>query len=557
MGIFLKPDYLKRYKDIAMLLIKYGNSDLVKNAGLEEALSGDAPSADEVKGKAEELTQDLEKMGPAFVKLGQVLSTRPDFLPAPYLEALAKLQDNCAPFPVAEVEKIIEDELGVRLSNAFSEFTPEPLAAASLGQIHHAVMRSGREVAVKVQRPGIRESIIQDLNILADVAEFYDTHTKVGKRYEYGRMLDEFRKSIMQELDYRKEAHNLETLKANLKEFSLIVVPEPITDYSSSKVLTMEFIHGKKITCVSKLEQIELDGAPLSEQVFQAYLKQILVDGFFHADPHPGNVFLTTDKKIALLDLGMVARLTPVMQGKLLQLILAISEGRPDAAANVAFAIGEPKDDFDELTCRNQIDELIQNHLGANIEEMQIGKVVLGITKAAADNGIRVPAELTMLGKTLLNLDQVGRTLDPQFNPNASVRRNAAHIMEQRMFKSITPGNTFTGLIETKDFVEKLPGRVNKILDLMANNKLRMKVDTINETVLIDAFQKIANRITTGLVLAALIIGAALLMRVPSSFNVFGYPGLAITCFLLAAGGGFGLVWHISFYDQKPQKFDT
>jgi predicted unusual protein kinase regulating ubiquinone biosynthesis (AarF/ABC1/UbiB family) len=316
----------------------------------------------------------------------------------------------------------------------------------------------------------------------------------------------------------------------------------------------MDFVSGKKVTAISPLRQIELDGSILAEEVFKAYLKQILVDGFFHADPHPGNVLLTNDNRIALIDLGMVARLTQPLQEKLLQLLMAISESRPDAAADVIFAIGEPKDDFDATSCRKGITEVAQNVSTSNIEQMQIGTVVLGIIKVCGDNGLRLPAQLTMLGKTLLNLDQVGRTLDPKFDPNASVRRNASHIMQQRMLKSISPSHMLAGLVEAKEFADKMPARVNKILDLVANNKLRMKVDTIDETLIIDACQKIANRITIGLVLGALIVGAALLMRVQTDFTILGYPGLAIICFLFAACGGCALVVHIAFYDQKPQK---
>ncbi|MBY0357165.1 MAG: hypothetical protein K2W82_04115 [Candidatus Obscuribacterales bacterium] len=559
MGISLKPEYLKRYKDIAWLLIKYGNSDLVKHAGLEEIMAAEDENSGTTKEspcKAEELAKDLEKLGPAFVKIGQMLSTRPDFLPVQYLDALSRLQDNCEPFDFVEVEKIVVCEIGVRLSKAFTEFEHKPLAAASLGQIHEAEMRDGRKVAVKVQRPGIRETIVQDLEILAEIADFYDKHTESGKRYEFGVMLEEFRKSILAELDYKREAHNLETVKDNLKEFKDIVVPAPIHDYSSSKVLTMEFINGKKITNVTQLELLEMDGAALAEQVFEAYLKQILIDGIFHADPHPGNVLLTPDNKIALLDLGMVAQLTPTIQGKLLQLVLAISEGRADTAADVALEIGTPKDNFDETAWRKQIVELVQK-ANNNIEDMQVGKVVLGITKSAGDCGVRVPAELTMLGKTLLNLDQVGRTLNPEFDPNASIRKNAAHIMEQRVLKNISPGRVFNGMLEGINFADNLPIRINKILDMLAGNKLKMEVDAIDEKILVDAVQKVANRITLGLVLAALIIGAALLMRVPSSFTILGYPGLAILCFMCAACGGFALAAQIAFYDQRPQKLSS
>jgi len=244
-----------------------------------------------------------------------------------------------------------------------------------------------------------------------------------------------------------------------------------------------------------------------------------------------------------------------VMQGKLLQMLLAISECRSDSVANIAIEIGERLDDYDEAAVRVRINELIQHNVGANINQMEVGKIVLEITKASSECGMHVPAELTMLGKTLLNLDQVGRTLDPNFDPNAYVRNNAGHIMRERMLKSVSPANAFTALVEAKDFAEKLPGRVSKIMDLVASNKLEVKVDAIDEVVLIDAFQKVANRITIGLVLAALIIGASLLMRIETDFTIFGYPGLAMLCFIAAAGGGFFLVVHIAFYDQKPKKF--
>ncbi|MBC7999787.1 MAG: AarF/ABC1/UbiB kinase family protein, partial [Leptolyngbya sp.] len=507
MGLKLEPRYLKRYQEIAALLTKYGSSDLVKSAGLEEALNSEP--TEKAKGTAEEFAKDLEKLGPTFIKLGQVFSTRADVLPAAYLTALSRLQDDCAPIPFDQIEQTITSELGVRLSKLFNEFDPHPIAAASLGQIHKATMRSGRDVAVKVQRPGIRDTIIQDLEIFSDIAEFYVMHTALGKKYEFDVMVDEFRKSLLAELDYRKEAQNLETLRKNVEEFKLVVVPEHIPDYSTSKVLTMDFIYGKKVTSITPYERLEMNGLALAEQVFETYLKQILVDGFFHADPHPGNVLLTEDHKVALIDLGMVARITPNMQKKLLQLVIAISEGRPDSVANVAVDIGDPKPKFDESRFRKEVADLVQRDLNASIDDMEVGKVIVGITRAAGDCGIRVPAELTMLGKALLHLDEVGRALHPDFDPNACIRRDAAHILEQRMMNEISPGNMLNTLIEAKDYFEKFPRNVNKIMDLAAQNNL--KVQVIDEPLLVDSFQKVANRISLALVLAALIIGAALL----------------------------------------------
>ena len=321
MGISLKPQHLNRYRQIAWIFMKYGRSDLVKTTGLSEALEAEQRVAPAEAAKANELAGDLEKLGPTFVKLGQLLSTRVELLPAAYLEALARLQDKVEPFSFAEVEKIVSAELGVRMSKAFSEFDDQPMAAASLGQVHRATLRDGRPVAVKVQRPAIREQMVEDLDALEEIAEFLDNHTELGKRYEFGQMLEQFRKSLLQELDYRQEATNLTTIGEELRHFEHIIIPAPIADYCTSRVLTMEFVPGKKITDLSPLARMDFDGAALAEELFRAYLEQILVSGFFHADPHPGNVFITADYRIALLDLGMVGRIMPRLQEDLLQLL--------------------------------------------------------------------------------------------------------------------------------------------------------------------------------------------------------------------------------------------
>jgi ubiquinone biosynthesis protein len=555
MGISLKPQHLKRYKDIAFLLIKYGRADMLANTGLHETLgieSSDKALAHEPR--ADELARDLEKLGPTFIKLGQLLSTRADFLPPAYIQALTRLQDNIAPFSFEEIDAIVTHELGVRISKAFSDFDSKPLAAASLGQVHRAWLRDGRAVVVKVQRPGIREIIAEDLDALEDIAEFLDKHTEWGKRYRFVEMLEELRRSLWQELDYRQEARNLLTLNVNLKKFHRIVVPIAIEDFTTSRVLTMEYISGQKITALSPLARMELMGAELAEELFRAYLQQILVDGFFHADPHPGNVFITDDHRVALLDLGMTGRIAPRLQENLLQLLLAVSDGRSDDAATVAIKIGEVTEQFEETSFRNRIAALVGAQQAATLEQMQVGRVVLEITQASGESGLRVPPELTMLGKTLLNLDLVGRTLDPQFDPNASIRRNGATMLQERIWKALSPGNLFGGILELKDLLMRLPGRVNQILDVVARNGLKVKVDAIDELVLIEGMQKVANRITVGLILAALIVGAALMMRIDSSFHLFGYPGLAILCFMGAGGGGLILVVNILMHDRSAKK---
>ena len=554
MRIFPKLKHLKRYKDIALLLIKYGRSDVVKHVGLHEALDLDvSPESTAREVKSDALAKDLEKMGPTFIKLGQLLSTRADFLPPAYIHALTRLQDKIDSFPFEQVEAIVAEELGVRISKAFSSFEAKPLAAASLGQVHRAAMLDGRVVVVKIQLPGIREVIAEDMEVLEQITRFLDRHTQWGKRYEFGKMLEEFRRSLDRELDYRQEAHNLTTLGANLQEFPEIVVPTPIGGFTTSRVLTMEYISGKKITDLSPLAQLDFKGTELAEELFHAYLKQILVDGFFHADPHPGNVFLTDDRRIALLDLGMVGYITPELQENLLQLLLAVSDGRGDDVAGIAIKIGGIKASFLEDVFRQRIAGLVSENQGSKMDQIPMGRVVLEITQIAGDNGLQVPADLTMLGKTLLNLDMVGKTLDPTFNPSASIRSNAEKIMQQRVWKAFTPTNLLGGVLEVKDLLMRLPRRFNRILDMIARNELKVSVDAIDENVIIDGLQKVANRIALGLILAALIIGAALLMRVDTSFRIFGYPGLAILCFMGAGGVGILLIIQILIKDHRSK----
>lgn len=544
----LAPHYLKRYKDIAWLFAKYGQPGMISKFGF------DAEAEDiRTRGEAQELPDDLERLGPTFVKLGQLLSSRADLLPARYLKALSRLQDKVKPFPFREVELIVEQELGTKISKAFTFFDHEPLAAASLGQVHRAALHDGRPVVVKIQRPNIHKQIEEDFVALHEIARVLHRHTDFGQRYQLVKVLQEFEDTIAHELDYRREAANLTALAGNMREYKRIQVPLPVDDYTTHKILTMDYIEGIKITELSPLTRLDLDGNALAEEVFQAYLKQVLIDGTFHADPHPGNVFLTTDHRIALLDLGMVGHTTPAIQENLLKLLLAVSEGDSDTAGDVAIRISQTSDSFDETQFRHRIGQLVAEQQNSKLHEMDIGRTVLEVGRSAGDTGLFVPMELTLLGKTLLQLDEVGRALSPDFDPNESIRSNASKLLNRRMKSMLTEGKLFSSMLEAKQFLGALPARLNKILDAVGNAELNVKVRPVETQFLLQSAQKVANRITTGLILAALIVGAALLMHVQTSFQIFGYPGLAIICFLAAACGGMFLVLNILWQDHKSK----
>jgi ubiquinone biosynthesis protein len=543
----LKPGHVGRYKDLAILLVKHGR------AGVAHAT--DHSDVDDVDARrdAERLADELERMGPTFVKLGQLLSTRADLLPPPYLKALARLQDNVKPFAYDEVEVVVSSELGVRMSKAFATFDTEPLASASLGQVHRAELRDGRPVVVKVQRPNIRAQILEDMDVIERIAEFADAHTAAGRRFGFVDMVTEFRRSLMAELDYRLEAANLETLGRNLADHDQIVVPAPVADYSTSVVLTMEYVAGRTIGSFGRLAAMELDCAGLAEELFSAYLDQILVDGFFHADPHPGNVMVTDDGKLALLDLGMVARVSPEMQDHLVKLLLAISEGHGQDAAAVAVAIGQELDDYDPVRFVREAAELIGRNQGSTMADMQAGALIGELCRIAGNAGLRLPSELTMLGKALLNLDDVARALDPHFDPNAAIERQSTRLMRRKLAQAAGPAHVMAAAMEAKEFAEHFPARVNKVMDALAEGELKLKLQGVDEQALMRGVQKLANRVTTGMVIASLVIGAALIMRIPTRTRLFGYPAIAIVLFLLAAASAAWLVINIQLSDL-PQR---
>jgi len=546
------PDDLVRYQKFIGFMLKYWNSDLLNhtaNSALQET-QGDEKVSEKFDQSPEELVEDLKNMGPTYIKLGQLLSTRPDLLPDAYLKALATLQDNVPPILFSEVHKLVEEEIGSRISKAFNTFEEKPIASASIGQVHKATLKSGKPVAVKIQRPGIRKMFLDDLDTLKEIAAFAVKHTTTGKKYAFDEVLEELRHILLQELDYNREAQNLISLGRNLKNFSLLTVPQPVLDYSSSRVLTMEFIEGKKITSISPLYRLENDLSPMLDQLVAAYLQQIITDGFVHADPHPGNIHITKQDTIALIDLGMVAKFTPNIQQKILQLLIALSHDDGEATADVLLNMSELNEDSNVKTFKKVINHLVADGQNQMAKDMQTGKMLIQMNRIAADNGIHISVEVNILGKILLNMDQIIAVLDPEFDLRKAIQTHVHKIMRDKMYDELKPENMFSILLESKKLSENLPERLNKISHNLANNEFRMKIDAIDESRFTDGFQKVANRITLGLIIAAMIVGAAMMMKVPTSFTLLGYPGLAIIFFLIAAMGGIALSYIIIFKDE-------
>lgn len=543
MKLSFRSDQLKLYRDIAILLLRYGRSGMFDTVDLEEALlletDAEIGKPDE---KAESFASDLEGLGPTFIKLGQLLSTRPDLVPPDYARALSRLQDDVEPFPFHQVEAIIQTELHGRLSKLFSEFDEVPLAAASLGQVHRARLRDGREVAVKVQRPNVRKKIISDLDSLGDVVDSVAKYTELGRRYAVDELLREFRSTLIQELDYRSEAANLLRLKDILSQYDRIVVPGPISDYSTSRVLTMEYVGGVSIKSAGALRRIELEGEALAADLLRAYLDQVLRYGFFHADPHPGNVMITEDGQLALLDLGMVARIGPETRLRLMKLLVAITEGRGREAAHHAIDMSRPLTDFDEGGFVMRIERLVTRHMDNEMRDVNVGRLLLEVLRASGETGLQPPSTLAMLGKALLSLDEIARLLAPEVAPREIIRRQTARILQRHFVSTFSPGNVMGAALELQDLARNLPPRINAISDKLADDRFTLRIRALDEPHVMSNAHHMINRLSLAIVLAALIVGAAMLMQIETAFQVFGYPGLAMILFLAAVGCGFALV---------------
>lgn len=539
------------YIQFFRFILKYWNSDVFAAAdGDLEVL--EKKETDEWDKSPKELVDDLKEMGPTYIKLGQLLSTRPDMLPEPYLEALAELQDDVPPVPFEEIEQIFEDEVGESLHTVFATFDREPMASASVGQVHTAILKTGEKVAVKIQRPNIKEQFIKDLDVLMTLTEKAEKYSEDARKFSLRDTVEELQYILLQELNYKKEAQNLRMLKRNLKDFKLLHVPNVFGDYSTQKVLVMEFIEGQKITSLNQEQLAKLPRKKMVDEFVKGYLKQIIVDGFAHADPHPGNIHVTTDGKVALMDLGMVARFGENMKEDILKLMIGLGSNDGDQVTKVLLNMSTYDDsEVDLKAFEKQIVRKMQENKNSDAQDLQTGRSLMDINKAAAQLEIKLPVELISLGKILLNIDQIIAFLSPNHKLQETVRSYTEQLMRSHMLDRMRSGSVLQSMLESKDLMMELPYRVNKITDDLASNRFKINIDAFDEQRFILALQKVANRISTALVIAALILGAALIMRIQTGWKLFGYPGFAVLLFIFAAFMGIYLVYQMLFKDEE------
>src|SRR5947207_7851850 len=507
----------ERYFEIFGVLRKYElhhvAAQFMNHQHEEDEISLEELHGEEEEDHAAGLASALEELGPCFIKLGQLLSTRPDLLPANYIEALSRLQNTVTPVPGDKITAIIESELGAPISELFESFDCNPLAAASMAQVHHAFLPDGSEVAVKVQRPGARQRIEIDIEILHEVAKFASRFTPYGKRYGFLQIVRELERSLIQELDFRQEAESTRLIGKQISEFKLLTTPTVYSEYTTRRVLTLSFVHGRQLAQVSREELDALDSRSIAKELLSAYLKQLVIDGVFHCDPQPGNSFLADDGRLALMDFGMVGRFDADQKDKIILLLLAFSERLGERVADTYLEMIEIPGDVDRRSFTQDVSALVSRYHDMSGGRMAIGTALLDLTRLAQSHSTPVPTSMTLLGKTMLNLDGTIGVLSPEPDPVQLIRDYMLKVMERRVSGQLSPGRIFAWVLDMKHLFENTPRRADMIIDKLANDQLtvRLEVDHLDDAV--QSLNRAANRISISMVMVAIIIGGSFVME--------------------------------------------
>jgi ubiquinone biosynthesis protein len=524
--------HMNRYRDIAGALIRHGFGFIVEETELFQLLSLPArvfrePRVVERKSIGERLRHVIQDLGPTCIKMGQIASTRSDIIPADIIKELEKLQDQVEPVPMREAKAVMEAAWGRNLETVFASFDEQPIATASIGQVHAGVLATGERVAVKLQRPGIADTVRTDLEILQHLAALAENRFGWARRFQLQRMMEEFGKALLQELDYTIEGKSTVKIAKQFAKDDTVYIPHVFPALTTKKTLVMEYMEGIKVSCTDQFALNGFDPKKVAERLVRAVLHQIFIDGFFHADPHPGNLMVLAGERIAFLDFGLVGRLTPDMKHNFASLIIALMRQSTDGVVKAVLRMGLVTGDVDLSELRADVDLLREKYYGVPFSELSLGEAVTDLLDTAYRHHIRVPTDLILLGKTLLTVEGVIVKLDPGISIVKLAEPFGRRLLWERLHPKKIGESLWQDIAGFGDMLTSFPRQLQEVLDVVKNGRTRIEINVPELDIFLRKLDRISNRLSFSIVMLAfsiimmgLIIGSSLSRQPSLLWNV-------------------------------------
>jgi ubiquinone biosynthesis protein len=542
---------IKRFNEILVVLFEEGFDFLISRIGLSDkipVMSKLKPRKNDKPKPEVMLRRTLERLGPTFVKFGQLLSVRPDLIPKEYAKELEKLQDHVEPFSLDIAKQTIEQQLGKKANEIFSDFEKKPIASASISQVYKATLKTGEKVAVKIQRPDIRRIMETDIEIMSYFAGLLEKEVEAIKRYKPSKIIAEFKDWTERELDFKLEARNAKRFLHNFESSKTVKIPKIYDDFSNDKVLTMEFIDGIELHDITSIKKAGLDSSTLIKNGFDSLLKQVFIDGIFHADPHPGNMLALKDNRIAFVDFGIVGYFDEKLKSRCIDLFYGTVMQDEEAILETMLGMGMEADtDYEQL--KSDIGFIMQPLKDSDIKDIKISKVMEEVLDIGLRHQIRVPAPFVLFGKTIITLEGIALEYDPDFK----LLDNSRPFLEKLIAKRSSPAYIMKSFAHNmhryKKFAEEFPEKAEKALDKIQRGTIKVDLNDSDVKKLALELDRSSNRVAYGLLIASLLITSAILMNIEKGPTVMGIPILSFTSFIFASF--FVLVLFISIVRER------
>ncbi|MFN2159802.1 MAG: ABC1 kinase family protein [Anaerolineales bacterium] len=512
------PKHLRRYRQITGILVDYGFGAALAQLGISDRLNiprrllRRRPAIEGELSLAKRLRLALEELGPTFIKVGQVLSTRADLLPPEFIDELRLLQDQVPPSDWESIRKVIENELGAPINEVFAYFDPKPFAAASLGQVHYAILHQGKEVVIKVLRPDIERVVNIDLDILQDFAQLVQDRTAFGERYEAVDFADEFANNLRGELDFKKEGRNADRFRENFSNDPRVKIPRIFWENSTRRLLVMERISGIKIDDIPALEAAGFDRKRLANTSARLVLKEILEDGFFHADPHPGNLLILPGEIIGVIDFGTMGRLETKDRIGLARLLILIVQRDSEGIVDQLIRMGIAKYRVDRMTLARELRRILLRYYGLPIQDIPVAEVMNSLEPVIYKHKLRIQSDYLQLIKTIMVMQGVGLRLDPDFDMLTATRPYLGRLMRQIVLPTSWGPSLLRMATDWADFVGNFPRQTSNVLNQLERGEFGIDVEVRELDEAVDRVDRVANRIIYGVLVAAFIVALALLI---------------------------------------------